>query len=125
MTSRNPLRPQLNLAAMIADLRLDQRDLTPEARRAAAEAAAAFMTPAQRTAVAERNSARYDEAAHKIKLANAMMRQPGRAEQRAMSGAIPHACPRCGAPVPEARGRSDEARADWLGSHYNAAHGGY
>lgn len=124
MTARNPLRPQLDLAALIQDLRLDQRDLTPEARRAAADAAAAWMTEQQLTAVAERNSARYDEAAHKVKITNAMMRPAGRAEARSFDS-IPHACPRCGAAVPESRGHTNEARADWLGSHYNSAHGGY
>jgi len=120
VTTRNPLRPPLTTAAVIAELRLENAGITPEARREAARAAATFMTSAQREAIAERNSAKYDEAAHKVKITNAMMRQAGRAEQR--SYGVSSACPRCGA---EARGHSDDERADWLGAHYNAAHGGY
>jgi hypothetical protein len=74
--ARNPLRPALSTADVIRELRLDQADLTPEARRAAARAAAQWMTPQQREAIAERNSARFDEAAHKVKISNHMMTHP-------------------------------------------------
>lgn len=70
---RNPLRPPLTTAAMIAELRLRDAPITPAARIAAARAAAQFLTFAQREAIAERNSAAYAEMAHKIKLSDHMM----------------------------------------------------
>lgn len=109
---RNPLSVPLTTADVIRETRLRNADMSPEARREAARTFAAWLTPAQRSAIAERNSARYDEAAHKVKISNAMMRAPGRAETRSY-GVTPDACPRCGA---SARGE------DWWSAHYNAEH---
>jgi antibiotic biosynthesis monooxygenase (ABM) superfamily enzyme len=74
--ARNPLRPALSTADVIRELRLDQADLTPEARRAAARAAAQWMTAEQRRGIAERNSALYDESAHKVKITAYLMAHP-------------------------------------------------
>ncbi len=75
----NPLEVPLTTAQVIAELRLRQADVSPEARRAAARAAHAAMTPAQRNAIAERNSELYDLAAHKVKIADFLIAQSGRA----------------------------------------------
>ena len=75
---RNPLAVPLTTAQVIAELRLDQANVSPAARRAAARAAVAAMTPAQRDAIAERNSALFDEAAHKVKIADFLMAKSAR-----------------------------------------------
>lgn len=69
----NPLRPPLTTAQVIAELRLNEAEITPAARRAAARAAAQFLTFEQREAIAERNSAMYAEAKHKVKITAHMM----------------------------------------------------
>ena len=118
----------LTTAQVIAELRLREADVSPEARRAAARAAAVWMTPQQRNAIAERNSALYDQAAHKMKIADFLMQRSAvtAAETRAAghgdNGTFPTSCPRCGT---EIRGRTNHARQDWLISHYNERHGGY
>lgn len=124
--ARNPLAPPLTTAAVIAELRLGEADVSPEVRRAAALAAARAMTPAERAAVAERNKMLSDSAAIKILTSKIDMYGPPRpAEQRSAgyppAPGIPSACPRCGE---ESRKHDDNARIEWHISHGNARHGG-
>jgi hypothetical protein len=121
--ARNPLAVPLTTAAVIAELRLKDAAITPEARRAAAVAAASFMTVEQRVAIAARNAEMYALAAHKVKMSAIGVngRAPA-AETRSRpdgAGSVPRACPRCGM---EARGRGDGERVDWFGGHYRSAH---
>jgi hypothetical protein len=67
--ARNRLAP-LTTASMIAELHLGESPVSPEARRAAAQAAAAVMTPAERTTVSRNqmriNVERIAAAAHRL-----------------------------------------------------------
>jgi hypothetical protein len=74
--ARSPLTPPLTTAHVIAEMRLREIDLSPEARRAAARAAAQWMTVEQRRAVAEHNSALYSATAHKVKITAYLMAHP-------------------------------------------------
>jgi hypothetical protein len=123
--ARNPLTPPLSTAAVINELRLRERDTTPEARRRLAREAAAMMTPETRRAVAEKNSRLMAEAERRMAHANYLMRRSEviavetRSADRGDYGTFPANCPRCHA---ELRGRTNHARQDWLISHYNVAH---
>lgn len=129
---RNPLAVgRLTTAALIAEARLAEAPISPAARVAGARAIGAAMTPAERAAMAERNAFLMSSAEMRVRASTIAVFGPqapteaelNEAEQRsATAGAVRHSCPRCGA---EARGRTDEARADWFGDHYSRAHGGY
>jgi hypothetical protein len=122
---RRSLAVPCSTAAVIAELRLREVEVSPEVRVAAARAARAAMTPPQRSAVAARNAELYAASAHKVKMTNIDMgARPAtetRSQPHASSGAkpVPDACPRCGM---QARGHSDGERVDWYGGHYRSAH---
>jgi hypothetical protein len=95
------------------------------------------MTPAERSAVAQRNQREriailYDTAAIKVAgrqqqmdIADGKRPRPmtlapeQRSASRTAHGTVPHSCPRCGQ---EARGRTEDERVSFLSQHYNAAH---
>lgn len=123
----NPVR----MHSLIAGSRLNESPIPPAAKYAAARAAAAAMTPREVDAMADRNALMMSSAEMRVQVSTIAVYGPqapteaelSGAEQRsAPRGAVLRSCPRCGT---EARGRTDEARADWFTDHMNGAHGGY
>ena len=118
---RNPLAPLRSTAAVIAETRLKDADVSPADRVRVGRAIAAAMTPAERAQMA-RNDLRDASMAIRMAVSDIAVNGPQAvAEQRsAYHGyAAPSTCPQCGT---EARGSSDDARGEWFASHYNGMH---
>lgn len=122
--ARDRLTP-LTTGDLIRELRLHDAPVSAGAKHAAARAAAAAMTDAEYSEIAQRNQMAMDSAAMRLNASAIAVFGPGapllhrEGEQR--SSSISRTCPKCQEP---ARGQTEDARVDWFGQHFNTRHGG-